>query len=37
MKDYTPIPVYVNNFWAVFNLVRGMAYSIQIIVLYDNN
>ena len=28
MEDHIPIPVYVNDFWAIFNLVRGMAYSI---------
>jgi len=26
MEDHIPIPVYVNDFWAIFNLVRGMAY-----------
>jgi len=29
MEDHIPIPVYVNDFWAIFNLVRGMAYSSQ--------
>ena len=39
MEDHIPIPVYVNDFWATFNLVRGMAYSIAylIVVLYDTN
>ena len=28
MEDNIPIPVHVNDFWSIFNLVQGMAYSM---------
>jgi len=37
MEDHIPIPVYVNDFWAIFNLAEGWHIQYLIVVLYDKN